>query len=231
MSNNQYSKYRPHIYKLDSSRIGWRVFPEEPDVIKEYGNIHVKWTVNLPVVNSYRYRPVFLHMSVDSGKTWKQSDGWYGLYKAHFHPHTGWNKEGYKETIPSILASKEKFIRDRARAAAKERREAFKKLPSTQQATILVNKAVSRTERTERLQNQKGKSTSAAMTQLLELGPILVKLRDEIDATLNTMGNGGINKEFPYYSRTCREFRNTQYYIERIQKHIKRCQAKGKGVK
>lgn len=232
MTNNQYSRNRPRVYKLDTY-LGWQVFPAEPDVIQEYDNVHVKWTIGPPVQNTYGHvnRATILHMSVDAGKTWKNSDGWYGLYEAHFLPHHGWNKEEYKGDLPSILASREKFMRDRARAAAAKRREAFKKLPPEKQAETLASKAATKAKRIERLQNEKAQATSGAITQLLELGPVLVKIRDEIDATLKAMGNGGINKEFPYYPRTRREFRSTQYYIERIQKHIKSCQAKGKRAK
>ena len=77
MTKNQYSQYRPHIHNLDSYTLGWQVFPAEPDTVKEYDNIHVKWTLGPEKINNYgqRNRDTMLHMSIDGGKTWKQADG------------------------------------------------------------------------------------------------------------------------------------------------------------
>lgn len=227
MTKNQYSQYRPHIHKLDSYYTGWQVFPDEPDIVKEYGNVHVKWTLSAPIVNSYGHSHcnTVLHMSIDAGATWKNSDGWYGLYAQHFNPHSGWNKEHYAGDIPSILAAKAKHIRDRAKERAKKKRDAFKALSPEAQAKQIAAKQAVKAKQTARLQVQKEKATSAVMTQLLELGPELVKIRDRADEAIKLMGAGGINKEFPYYARTFRDIGYARSLLEdRIAGHVKRCQ-------
>lgn len=233
MTNNQYSQWRPCVQRLDSYTAGWHVFPDEPDFVKEYGNIHVKWTMNALTTNVYghAYRNTILHMSIDSGVNWKQSDGWYGLYALHFNPHSGWNNDNWSCDIPSILSDKAKYLSNRAKERAKKKRDDFKALSPKAQAKQIATKTTAKARRLAQIQTQKDESTATVMTQLLELGPELVRIHDQVDEAIKLMNSGGINKEFPYYLRTFRDIRNARSLLEnRVVGHIKRCQKNKKRI-
>ena len=182
-----------------------------------YENIHVKWTMSK--------KTAVVHMSIDSGQTWKTGDSWYSVYTQNFGQYKAWRKECYSADIPSILRAKEKFVRDRASERAKLKREAFKVLAPELQNVVLEERQAIKSKRQACLQARNEVSTSVAMKQLLEFGPELIKLREKIDDVVELMSKGGINKEFPFYDRTVRDIRLLNKVLdEKVQKHIRTCQ-------
>lgn len=220
---------KPNVYLLDSPQTGWSVFPDELDTVKIYGNIHVKWTYErMPMLKTPK---VQVHMSVDSGVSWKQANGWVGLYYCVFHRHP--YSKFYKLDIPVILEDRAKFIHEHTVAKRKSEREAFKNLAPELQEKELVARAAEKARHTSRLENRKGVAAKVCMEHVLVLGPELVKLRDNIDECIKLMSLGGLNKEFPFYLRTIRDVRLANNTIQkRVYEHIKRCQKnKSKRVK
>ncbi len=228
MTSYSDSDYVPSVYRYDSAVLGWKVFPEEPDVVKVYGHIHVKWSMN-PQLNRWGARSALIHLSIDSGATWKTADGWYAVYNDTFGTFRAWNRDHNKVDMKPILEDREKYVRARSKAKAQEKREALKALSVSERERTLKERAANKAFRAGLVQKRKEKTTSAVMDQLLEIGPQLVTMRDNIDNILKHMANGGINNEFPYYPSTMRDIRYLNHKLgNRVINHIKRCQKKAK---
>ena len=223
-----HSRYFPHVYRYDSAALGWRVFPAEPGVVKAYDHIHVKWDMN-PTPNQWGQQYAIVYLSIDSGKTWNTGDGWYSVYNTTFGTYRAWNREHNQVDIKPILEDRANFMRARSRRLAKEKRDAFKALTATQQANDLKKRAADKEFRASMIQKRKEKTVSAVMNQLLEIGPQLVTMRDNIDNIIKLMANGNINQEFPYYPSTIRDIRYLNYKLGgRVVNHLKSCQKKAK---
>jgi hypothetical protein len=64
------------------------------------------------------------------------------------------------------------------------------------------------------------------MNQMLELGPELVRLREDIDRALALMAKGGVDRAFPYYHSRRQYIRNAKRTVADIQRHIEKAHAR-----
>jgi hypothetical protein len=67
------------------------------------------------------------------------------------------------------------------------------------------------------------------MNQMLELGPELVRLKEDIDQALSLMAQGGVDRAFPYYHSRRRYLRTAKWTVNDIQRHIEKAHARKKG--
>jgi hypothetical protein len=59
------------------------------------------------------------------------------------------------------------------------------------------------------------------MSQMLEIGPELVRLKEDIEEALSLMGKGGMDRAFPYYHSRRRYLRTASWTVNDLKLHIK----------
>ncbi len=216
---------RPH-HRLDTST-GWHVFSENQNEITKHGPdglIQFRWSA---IVESGSWYPKYtISVSLDGGVTWVDSSSparslYYGEQFGNYHDNNGLVNK-------AIIHTRELWKSDRRRKHDQERRRAFNALSDEDRVRVKQERAEAWTRRKERAAERKAERTARIMSQMLELGPELVRLKEDIDRALALMAQGGVDRAFPYYHSRRRYLRTAKWTVAVIQHHIEKAHARKK---
>lgn len=205
---------RPY-HKLDNG-VGFHVFSDNPDEIVKYGDTWFQWNI----VDGVGWRNT-VSMSTDAGQTWYKADSCWSLYWQMNNNGAGWYDAKNFPAHAPIMEARERFNRERRNRIAREKREALKLLSPEEREQYIRERRTAWIERRERGQERRAKMTVRIMNQMLDLGPDLVRLREDIDHILSLMAQGGIDRPFPYYVSRMRYLRTASWSLKDIRRHIK----------
>lgn len=205
------------VHRLDTST-GWRVFAKAPDTETIYGNYRFKWTVIPPLEQGY-YGCIRVHLSVDDGQTWMEENRVWSLYSVNYSL-TGTYHDNNSDISKVLIAARDEWKVARRRKLDRERREEFNALPVEQRALIKAERSTAWQQRKEQAAERKAQRTAIIMSQMLQIGPELVRLKEDIEQTLSLMGNGGLDRSFPYYESRRRYLRTASWTVNDMKLHI-----------
>ncbi len=209
-------------HRLDNT-VGFHVFSDNPGEITAYGNTHFRWTSvpNPYYVNGWMHQ---IDMSIDGGQTWKSGNSCWDVYNAHGVPWFGYRDahSPHRDVNKPIFEARDAFNRKRRSQLNRERRAAFKQLPLETQQQILIARREAWLERNRIAEERNAVKTARIMNQMLELGPRLVRLKEDIDTVLSMMAKGGIDREFPHWTARKRQLWNSEWLIGSYKRHITR---------
>jgi len=224
MSNNNMPN-RPH-HRLDTST-GWYVFSENQNEIAKHGPdglIQFRWTAN--VEDGVWYPKYTISASIDGGVTWVDNSNVWSLYYSgqfgNYHDNNGLVNK-------AIIHTRELWKSERRRKLDKERRKAFNALSDEDRVRVKQERSEAWTRRKERAAERKAERTARIMNQMLELGPELVRLKEDIDQALSLMAQGGVDRAFPYYHSRRRYLRTAKWTVNDIRRHIEKAHARKNG--
>lgn len=214
------SKYNPPHHRFDTIT-GWRVFAFEPDTETVYGNYRLKWTVPEPVQGQYIRTKV--HLSVDDGQTWFEEYSVWSLYNVSYNLISNYYDNG-SSFNKALLAAREEWRLARRKRLDRGRREHFNSLPPEQRAVVKAERAEAWKLRKEQAADRKAQKTARIMSQMLEIGPELVRLKEDIENAIRLMAKGGVDRAFPYYHSRRRYLSTAKWAVNDIRRHIENAQ-------
>jgi len=210
--------FRP-VHYLDS-RLGWSVLSENQKEIVKFGSdgmYQMRWSAIINHVTHFAKNTISI--SIDGGATWISDSSMWSVYRINA------NKLGdyYDRNGPlnkAIIHNLEAWKAERRRKLDKERREAFKALAPEVQQKVRQERTAAWEKRKELAAERKAQKTALIMGQMLEIGPELVRLKEEIDRALALMAKGGLDSQFPYYVSRRRYIRTAKWTVEDLSRHI-----------
>lgn len=213
--------YHRPPHRFDTST-GFHVFAEKPDTETIYGNYRLKWTVIPPLEQGY-YASIRVHLSVDDGQTWLEENSVWSLY--------GTNRSligNYHDTCSdfnkALIAAREEWKVTRRRKLDRERREEFNALPPEQRALIKAERSTAWQHRKEQAVERKAQRTAIIMNQMLQIGPDLVRLKEDIEGLLAVMAKGGMDRPLAYYYSRRRLINGAKWYVNGYRRDIEAAQ-------
>jgi hypothetical protein len=215
------SKYNPPHHRFDTIT-GWRVFASEPDTETVYGNYRLKWTV-FEAEQPGRYIRTKVHLSVDDGQTWFEEDSVWSLYNVSYNLISNYYDNG-SSFNKALLAAREEWRLARRKRLDRGRREHFNSLPPEQRAVVKAERAEAWKLRKEQAAERKAQKTARIMSQMLEIGPELVRLKEDIENAIRLMAKGGVDRTFPYYHSRRRYLSTAKWAVNDIRRHIENAQ-------
>jgi len=215
------SKYNPPHHRFDTIT-GWRVFASEPDTETVYGNYRLKWTAPSEG-QAGRYIRTKVHLSVDDGQTWFEEDSVWSLYNVSYNLISNYYDNG-SSFNKALLADREEWRLARRKRLDRGRREHFNSLPPEQRAVVKAERAEAWKLRKEQAAERKAQKTALIMSQMLEIGPELVRLKEDIENAIRLMAKGGVDRAFPFYHSRRRYLRTAKWAVNDIRRHIENAQ-------
>ena len=220
------SKYNPPHHRFDTIT-GWRVFASEPDTETVYGNYRLKWTAPSEG-QAGRYIRTKVHLSVDDGQTWFEEDSVWSLYNVSYNLIGNYYDNG-SSFNKALLAAREEWRLARRKRLDRGRREHFNSLPPEQRAVVKAERAEAWKLRKEQAAERKAQKTARIMSQMLEIGPELVRLKEDIENAIRLMAKGGVDRAFPYYHSRRRYLSTAKWAVNDIRRHIEKAHARKNG--
>ena len=215
-----YKPSSPH-HRLDTST-GWRVFAQEPDTETIYGNYRFKWSVE-PSTQVEWYPRQRIHLSIDNGQTWMEEKSVWSLYSV-YNKQIGNYHDTNSELNQTLIAAREEWKASRRRKLDRDRRAELNALPPEQRALIKAERSEAWKLRKQKAEERKMKRTAVIMEQFLQLGPELVKLKENTDALLATMAKGGMDRPLAYYHGRHRVIAHAKWAINNMRTAIESAQ-------
>jgi hypothetical protein len=228
------SNYNSPHHRFDTLT-GWRVFASEPDTETIYGDYRLKWTVideeGRQRSYTHSYARTKFHLSVDGGQTWLEENsvcwleenGVWSLYSTN-HSLVGNYHENCSDFNKALLAAREEWRLARRKRLDRGRRENFNSLPPEQRAVVKAERAEAWKLRKEQAAERKAQKTARIMSQMLEIGPELVRLKEDIENAIRLMAKGGVDRAFPYYYSRRRYLSTAKWAVNDIRRHIENAQ-------
>lgn len=215
--------YKPSspIHRLNTST-GWRVFAQEPDTETIYGNYRFKWSVE-PSTQVEWYPRQRIHLSIDNGQTWMEEKSVWSLYSV-YNKQIGNYHDTNSELNQTLIAAREEWKASRRRKLDRDRRAELNALPPEQRALIKAERSEAWKLRKQKAEERKMKRTAVIMEQFLQLGPELVKLKENTDALLATMAKGGMDRPLAYYHSRHRVIAHAKWAINNMRTAIESAQ-------
>lgn len=210
----------PH-HLLDTST-GWHVFSREPDTVTSYGpdgKYQFKWNVDdgNTQVNSWSSRQR-IYLSVDGGQTWFVGNSIWSVYDNNVVGRY-YNKE--TELNQSIIDAREMWKVARRKKNDRLRREAFKALSPEKKILDKAMRSEAWKLRKERATERKAMKIANIVNQIFQIGPELIRLKEDIEEALSLMGKGGMDRSIPYYDSRRRSLRTAGWIVNDLKLHIK----------
>ena len=215
------SKYNPPHHRFDTIT-GWRVFASEPDTETVYGNYRLKWTV-IEAAQPGRHIRTKVRLSVDDGQTWFEEDSVWSLYNVSYNLISNYYDNG-SSFNKALLAAREEWRLARRKRLDRGRRENFNSLPPELRAVVKAERAEAWKLRKEQAAERKAQKTARIMSQMLEIGPELVRLKEDIENAIRLMAKGGVDRAFPYYHSRRRYLSTAKWAVNDIRRHIENAQ-------
>jgi hypothetical protein len=215
------SNYKSPHHRFDTLT-GWRVFASEPDTETVYGNYRLKWTAPSEG-QAGRYIRTKVHLSVDDGQTWFEEDSVWSLYNVSYNLISNYYDNG-SSFNKALLAAREEWRLARRKRLDRGRRENFNSLPPELRAVVKAERAEAWKLRKEQAAERKAQKTARIMSQMLEIGPELVRLKEDIENAIRLMAKGGVDRAFPYYHSRRRYLRTAKWAVNDIRRHIENAQ-------
>ena len=207
---------RPH-HHIDTST-GFHVFAEKPDTETIYGTYRFKWTV-VPPEHEGWYARHRVHLSVDDGQTWMEENSVWSLYSVNYSL-TGTYHDNNSDLNKALIAAREEWKVARRKKLDRERREEFNALPPEQRALIKTARSEAWKLRKQKAEERRMERTAQIMNQMLQIGPELVRLKEDIEQMLALMAKGGMDRSFPYYGSRRRYLRTASWTVNDMMRHI-----------
>jgi len=217
--------HRPH-HRFDTST-GFHVFAKDPDTETVYGNYRFKWTVIPPVEEAY-YARTRVHLSVDDGQTWMEENSIWSLYSVNYSL-TGTYHDNNSDLNKAISYVRNEWKIARRKRLDRERREEFNALPPEQRALIKTARSEAWKLRRQKAEDRRMERTARIMNQVLEFGPDLVRLKEEIEGLLAVMAKGGMDRPLAYYHGRRRWINGAKWYISGYRRDIEAAQKRTAG--
>ncbi|NBP57408.1 hypothetical protein EBU71_12905 [bacterium] len=214
----------PH-HRLNNST-GFEVFSKQQNTVSSFGidgKYQFKWSASIG--GNLWYPDYTISISVDGGVNWHEEHSVWSIYNWARSNLAEFGIGYHDDSSPlhkAIIEARNIYNKNRRRELAKERRKAFNALSDEDKIRIRQERAEAWTKRKERAAERKAELTARIMNQMLELGPELVRLREDIDRALALMAQGGVDRAFPYYHSRRRYIRNTKWTVADIQRHIEK---------
>lgn len=217
--------YRPN-HRLDTTT-GWHVLAETPDTVTSYGPDGIyqfKWhdvpTDPKDPATYYRHG-TNISLSID-GQNWHTDNSFWAVY------YTVFNRTCYNDKThvlnKALLEARAAWRAERSKRLAREARAAFKALPREEQTRIENERAEALRERRAKIAERNAVKTQQIMKQMLYMGPELVRLKDKIDALIDVMGKGGMDRPLGYFHSYCQQINHTTWHIEKYRRDIEEAQ-------
>lgn len=165
------------------------------------------------------YAKYTISVSVDGGNTWHEDTSIWSVHNM-YHKALGSYHDNDSLVNQAIIHTRGVWNVQRRSRLDRERREAFNRLPPDMQEKVRRERREAWERRKELAAERKAEKTARIMNQMLELGPDLVRLKDEIDSVLALMAKGGLDRAFPYYHSRRRYLRTAKWTIEDFGRHI-----------
>ena len=207
----------PSFYQYDTST-GWTVFPDTPDTVEVYENIHLKWKVNKNARTDYNPKHT-IYMSIDSGQTWHEGERFQEVFQKAFPGKSYYSSDVRDEALAPILNAREAWKRQRA----KERKKVLDSAPPEEKAARLKKLADVKEAKRLRDEDLASKRTVAAMDHMIKLGPELIKLKDKIEHIVELMGKGGIDRPIVQHDSKLWKIKSANYLLSQFEKHFIEC--------
>jgi len=208
--------HRPH-HRFDTST-GFHVFAKDPDTETVYGNYRFKWTVIPPVEEAY-YARTRVHLSVDDGQTWLEENSIWSLHSTNYKLIGNYHDTN-SDLNKALIAAREEWKVARRKKLDRERREEFNALPPDQRALIKTARSEAWKLRKQKAEERRMERTAQIMNQMLQIGPELVRLKEDIEQMLALMAKGGMDRSFPFYGSRRRYLRTASWTVNDMKRHI-----------
>jgi hypothetical protein len=213
----------PH-HLLDTST-GWHVFSREPDTVTSYGpdgKYQFKWNVDNAdtQVNSWSSRQR-IYLSIDGGQTWFTGNSIWSVYDNNVVGRY-YNKE--TELNQSIIAAREIWKVARRKKNDRLRREAFKALSPEKKILDKAMRSEAWKLRKDRATERKAMKITNIVNQIFQIGPELIRLKENIEEALSLMSKGNIDRSFPYYHSRRRYINTANWTVKYFKNHIEAAQ-------
>lgn len=215
-----YKPSSPH-HRLDTST-GWRVFAQEPDTETIYGNYRFKWSMSSPPQAEW-YPRQRIHLSIDNGQTWMEENSIWSLYSV-YNKQIGSYHDTNSELNQALIAAREEWKVARRKRLDRERREEFNALPPEQRALIKAERSAAWKLRKQKAEERRMERTAKIMNQMLEFGPDLVRLKEDIEGLLAVMAKGGMDRPLAFYHSRRRWINGAKWYIKGYRRDIEDAQ-------
>jgi hypothetical protein len=157
---------------------------------------------------------------VDDGQTWFEEDSVWSLYNVSYNLISNYYDNG-SSFNKALLAAREEWRLARRKRLDRGRREHFNSLPPELRAVVKAERAEAWKLRKEQAADRKAQKTARIMSQMLEIGPELVRLKEDIEEALSLMGKGGMDRSLPYYDSRRRYLRTASWTVNDLKLHIK----------
>ena len=216
------SYYNPPHHRFDTLT-GWRVFASEPDTETIYGDYRLKWAVideeGRQRSYTHSYARTKVHLSVDGGQTWLEENSVWSLYSTN-HSLVGNYHDTNSELNQALIAAREEWKVARRRKLDRERREEFNAVPPERRAVVKAERSEAWKLRKQKAEERRMERTAQIMNQMLQIGPELVRLKEDIEQMLSLMAKGGMDRSFPYYGSRRRYLRTASWTVNDMKRHI-----------